>query len=378
MARFKFKLVVASAKTIWLLVALAACNFPLAAQTFYVGTCKSGSFPTISAAVNSSSVTPGSTIKICAGVYTEQVIISKDLTLQGLDGISNVLESNPGGGSGAILESPGSFEVTFSPVFSNRFLSRIEIAPIIWVTAGTVNIQNVSVLGTGVALPCCATEVGFYYASGASGTLNHVGFLDQAQAPAVGIWAENANNSQTSVTIENSYSYAGIVAGSSVPGKLAVKITGNQVSLAQPEEDSFLILFDGIYVYQVSGTVEANFISERGPADAGDAGIEVDGNAATDVTISGNSIQTTNPWDPGDLVHVEDDWTGIIIDVDGATIKSNKISGAGVGINMGCHAATVSGNTIMLALSAFQNVPKGFTGVNSLFNNMYNNFDSPC
>ncbi len=125
-----------------------------------------------------------------------------------------------------------------------------------------MNIENVSVYGAG-DYPGGAKEVGFYYASGASGTLNHVGFL--GDAPAVGIWAENANNSQTSVTIENSYSDAGIVAGSLVQGKLAVKIIGNQVSLAQPRLDAGLAY--GIYVYQVSGTVEANFISERGPAD---------------------------------------------------------------------------------------------------------------
>ncbi len=60
--------------------------------------------------------------------------------------------------------------------------------------------------------------------------------------------------------------------------------------------------------------------------------------------------------------------------MDGAIIKSNKISGAQIGIDMGCHAATVSGNTIMLSLSAFNNVPAGFKGVNSLYNNVYNNF----
>jgi nitrous oxidase accessory protein NosD len=107
-----------SPKTILLLVALAVCDYPLAAQTYYVGTCKSGSFPTIRAAVNSSSVTPGSTIKICAGVYQEQVIISKNLTLQGIDGPSPFFRGLVG--SGPEIESPSSIEATNSAVFGNR------------------------------------------------------------------------------------------------------------------------------------------------------------------------------------------------------------------------------------------------------------------
>jgi hypothetical protein len=346
-----------SPKTIWLLVALAVCNYPLAAQTYYVGTCKPGSFPTISAAVNSSSVTPGSTIKICAGFYKEQVIISKDLTVQGLDGPSAVQSGSLG--SGAVIFDVTSVETANSAVFASNPILKVTFAPIIWVTAGTVNIQNISVYGAG-GYPGGAKEVGFYYSSGASGTLNHVGFLGQGSA--VGIWAENANNSQTSVTIENSYSDDGIVAGSLVPGKLAVKITGNQVSLTAPD------LAYGIYVYQVSGIVETNFVSERGPQEEANSspGIEVDGVAATDVTISGNSIQTTDAWEEEDFGL---DWTGILINVDGPTVKSNKISGANIGIDMGCHDATVSGNTVMLAFAALNHVPAGFKGVNSLYNN---------
>jgi hypothetical protein len=350
-----------SSKTIWLLVVLAVCVSPATANTYYVGTCKSGSFPTISAAVNSSSVPPGSTVKICAGFYTEQVIISKDLTLQGIDGPSAVQTGTVE--SGTVIFSPSSIEATTSPVFApgNSILS-VEFAPIIWVTAGTVNIENVSVNGAG-RYPGDATEVGFYYGSGASGTLNHVGFLGQGTA--IGIWAENAGNSQTSVTIENSYSDDGIIADSLVNGKLAVKITGNQVSLTAPEQ------FYGIYLYQVSGTVESNSVSERGPQDDADAnaGINVDGVAAADVTVSGNSIQSNDAWVVDDF---GEDWTGIFINVDGVTVKSNKISGAMFGINMECHSGIVSGNTIMLAWVALYATPAGFKGVNSLYNNWVN------
>ncbi len=353
-----------SSKTIWLLVVLAVCVSPAAANTYYVGSCKSGSFPTISAAVISAA--PGSTIKICAGFYTEQVIISKDLTLQGIDGASPFSEGLVG--SGPEIESPSSIESTTSAVFASNGILGGEISPIIWVTAGTVNIENVSVIG-GSNFPGDTKMVGFYYASGASGTLNHVGFMGQGSA--VGIWAENANNSQTSVTIENSYSDDGIVADSLVSGKLAVKITGNQVSLTAPD------LEYGIYLYQVSGTVETNVVSERGPnEDAFGAGIEVDGVAATDVTISGNFIQSTDAWEVGDIPGR--DWTGILINVDGPTVKSNKISGPQIGIDMKCQAdTTVSGNTMNLTWIGLYHVPTGFKGTNSFYNNWVN-IDHSC
>lgn len=55
---------------------------PLAAATFYVGSCKAGSFGTISAAV--AAVPAGSIVNVCPGTYPEQVVISQALTLKGM------------------------------------------------------------------------------------------------------------------------------------------------------------------------------------------------------------------------------------------------------------------------------------------------------
>src|ERR1700722_8323890 len=127
--------------TIWLsAIALAfVCAYPAAASTYYVGTCKSGSFSTISAAVTAAP--SGSTIMICAGQYTEQLIISKDLTLKGLN------SSTAEGGAGATIFPPLIMQTTTSPIFSfnkNPVLGGT-FAPVIWVTAGTVTIENVFV-----------------------------------------------------------------------------------------------------------------------------------------------------------------------------------------------------------------------------------------
>jgi hypothetical protein len=340
-----------SPRTIWLLALLVVSAYPAAANTYYVGNCKSGSFPTISAAVNSPSVAPGSTIMICAGSYTEQPIISKDLTLKGLDGST---------GAGVEVIPPNTMQTTTSRInVLNADFGLI--APVIWVTSGTVNIQNVAV-DVAPSATCPARNVGFYYATGASGTLNHVGFFGKECG--VGIWAENASFTQTAVTVENSYLDGGIIAGSlDIPdGTLTVTIKGNQVFPTSPD-GSF-----GIYMHGVSGTVEGNVVS--GPRWTGQgsfvtglsvAAIEDDGVSQTDVTISGNTILISGNTFEYSFVSI-----GVLIKVAGATVKSNKISGPEYGIELSC-LATASGNTISNTGYGISDVPAGSTGVNTFY-----------
>lgn len=349
-----------SPKTICLLAVLVGCAYPAAASPYYVGSCKSGSFSTIGAAVKAAPV--GSTILICAGNYSEQVIISKDLTLTGLDSSTE---------AGAYIQVPGSMLTTTSPI---KALSGYgPLAPVIWVTGGTVNIQNVFV-NVAVGSPACPPRtVGFYYTTGASGTLNHVGFVGDGCG--VGIWAENDSYTPTAVTIENSFSNQGIFAGS-IPvtnGTMTVTIKNNQVFPISPEG------FFGIYLYSVSGTVETNFVS--GPRWSSDQyGLEPvpgwaiynDGVAPTDVTISGNTIQVGNDVNADDA-----SFSGIATTVDGATIKSNKISGAYNGIELNCLAPTVSGNTISNAIFGLIDVPAGFTSTNTFFNTIAKALNCP-
>jgi nitrous oxidase accessory protein NosD len=354
-----------SPKTIWLLAVLVVCAYPAAASTYYVGTCKSGSFSTISAAVTAAP--SGSTIMICAGQYTEQVIISKDLTLKGLN------SSTADGGTGAVIFPPDTLQTTTSPIFGfnkNPILGG-PIAPVIWVTAGTVTIENVFVTNKGDS-PCPGNTktVGFYYATGASGTLNHVGFFPNDMC-AVGIWAENASFTHTAVTVENSYSAAGIVAASLLlqDGTLTVTIKGNQVFPTSPDGTY------GIYLHSVSGIVDTNLVSgprvSLGALTYGTAILD-DGVAQTDVTISGNTIQE----DGYQLLVGTLYSSGIVLTVDGAKVKSNKISGLQYGIDVGCHAGTVSGNTISNVNYGLANAPAGSTGVNTFYNVMGKFFGS--
>jgi len=93
---------------------------------------------------------------------------------------------------------------------------------------------------------------------------------------------------------------------------------------------------------------------------------------AAGVTVSGNSIVFSGYDDP--LYHAD----GIAILEDQVTVKSNKISGVEYGIDMGCHPGTVASNIINLTDSALLSVPRGFSGVNSVYNSFVATPGSDC
>lgn len=333
---------------------------PLHAATYYVGTCHANSFATISDAVNSPAVPPGSTIKVCGGSYFEQVIISKPLTLEGIVGTN--------GEADIFIAGSSSMQSAVGAVFSNLF------TPIVWVTAGPVTIQDITVDDNFLSCANAAVYVGFYLASGVSGTLNRV--ASQGNCVGASIYAENATAPATSVTIENSFLNNGIDAVGAVQAAgasplLDVKIIGNQVSpnVPAPVGSGGNGYGNGIYLYEVSGTVATN--SVFGPKQVGPTTYDGIGiwDEAAGVTVSSNSIAFSG---------FDARAQGIAILEDQVTVKSNKISGVQYGINMGCHPGTVASNIINLTTSALLSVPRGFTGVNSVFNSFTATPASDC
>jgi parallel beta-helix repeat protein len=92
-----------------------------------VGTCAAGTpFTTIQSAVNAASA--GSTIKVCPGIYPEQIVINKSLTLTGL-----ML------GRSAVIVPPVAGLVTSGYIGSNAFTAQV------LVDFATVTINNVGV-----------------------------------------------------------------------------------------------------------------------------------------------------------------------------------------------------------------------------------------
>jgi len=323
-------------------VLLAVC-FALAgsalAQTYYVGSCHGVGYATISAAV--ASVPSGATIKVCPGNYTEQVVITKPLTLTGVVAAGSAASTIYGS--------------TSDPAFGGYNGSAVR--PSILVQAGPVNISDINIYAIYQTSDCVTMPTGIAYISGSWGTVNHVNAAilpaeTGGCSPSVGVWIENENmNVQTAVTVENStievedtgiWAYSGQQAGFAPITTLTA--TGNMIFAVHTNS-----VGAGLNVEMATGTVSANIIR------TGFTGIYLNTNAAFNVT--GNSV---------------DSITGVLVDQAGPTITTNKIR-AVTGLNLNCHQATVTGNTFFggrggLASTAIQYPPAALAGTNTFYN----------
>ena len=320
-------------KTKMILIAfvLSMAAMPATAATYYVGNCHAGSFPTISAAVSSSSVAAGSTIKVCAGTYNEQVVISKALTLQGIANGSLGSATIAGSASDSTL-TDGEGEL---------------IRPSIIVNASPVNITGMNIMQTLSGTDCYPPSVvGIFYASGASGTVNHsnVSILPAANTAcqvSYGVLAENYSSTLETVNVQNSTFEVmtwGIAAVSLQPQLLSVTLSGNQI---------YVLGSTGITLNGASGTVSGNLVL------ANSEGLSL----WASVQAKNNTINA---------------YTGIAVGPNTPTISSNKIRGH-IGVDFFCNPASATGNTIYggfgaMSSTGLNSVPSSFSGTNTFFN----------
>jgi len=339
---------------------------PLVAATYYVGTCKVGAFGTISAAVTS--VPAGSIINVCPGTYAEQVTISKELTLKG------IFDDNS---SQAVISVPSSGLATTSSIYFGT------VAPQVEVTAGPVNISNITVDGTAGSTNCPSTyEAGIFYSSGSSGTVTDVETRNQScNSEGVGIVAENGAGATQSVTIENSIintnSYISILACSEqIPSTLTASIKNNYVDATNIGIDLWCNVGGsvsgnvvaagaiGVYAESPSITVSGNTVTAAGLYGIDAQGSVVSGNtvnnASCGIYIEVASSVTSN--------RISNSTDGICLNAGGATIESNIITQSDIGIEFSCNTGTLSGNTINGAATGIDSVPAAFTGVNKFYN----------
>src|SRR6267378_587650 len=258
---------------------------PMLAANYAVGTCKPSlpSYATISAAV--SGVPPFSTVLVCPGTYPDQVTIAQPLTLKG------ITSANAGQ---AVITVPGS---GLSFVTTGLGYS---IAAMVNITASPVNISDITVDGAGNTLPGGSWFAGFLYNDGSSGTVNSITARNLCCTyGGFGVWAENANATYESLTIENSSFHdfddsAVITFGNT----LVATLKGNTVEFG----------YSQIQFYS-GGSLTANVLN------GGYFGMFV--TASAPATVSGNTVNNE---------------TFGIFAGGGITATSNKISNACYGI----------------------------------------------
>ncbi len=326
---------------------------PILASTFAVGTCKPSlpSYTTISAAV--AAVPAGSTVEVCPGTYAEQVIIAKPLTLEGI---------SSGNSAQAVITVPAGGLATTPSVGDLLGI----IAAQVEVTAGPVNIINITVDGTGGSNGCSSGLVGIYYGSGSSGTVNEATVRNEMNSGCGdGIVAENGTATNESVTIENSsvhdVDYCAILAFSNqTPPTITATIKGNDVASS----------YIGIYQFADAGpgSVTGNIVTAAHVGIASTAqSVTISGNTVTSslsgiaVSATGISVTSNKIWNSS--------YDGIDLSASGMTIQSNTITKSRIGIEFNCFAGgTVSHNTINDAVIGLDAVPATSTPLNTFLN----------
>jgi hypothetical protein len=316
------------------------------AADFAVGTCepKLVSFSTISAAV--AAVPSGSIVEVCPGFYPEQVNISKALTLEGITSGSSDQAIIAVPAAGLVLDASG-------------FAVQVEV------TAGPVNITNMTVDGFGNNLGGSASLIGIFYGDGASGVIKDVTTRNQVDSGrGLGIFASNTNSTSESVTIEDCSIHDFDFIGIEVEGKLTATVKANHVNGSNATALVFGIIVDS------AGSITGNAVTGPGPLfesegiDVSDAFATVSDNIVTNwefgiVDFEPASLTANTVWSTSEAIFLQ---------VAGATVESNAITQASnTGIDFDCHTGTVKSNTINAAQTGINNVPSGLSSTNTYF-----------
>jgi hypothetical protein len=335
------------------------------AGTIAVGTCEPSytSFSTISAAVTAAPPAGSTTILVCPGIYPEQVLIQKKITLKGVAS---------GGANAAIIEPPAGGLVANA---TSTYGGLIEAMVLVQNT--TASIENLTLDATNNLTVCGQDPIGIFYQN-ANGTITrdnvlHVQVINGFGCQGgLGIYVESgatsvppnpstAANSDVTISYNNvqDYDKNGITANGD-GSNVAVTITHNTVIGAGAVSDNAQ---NGIQLYGATGSVTYNTIDGDWytPGTTAATGVLVIQSLAP--AINHNTISNTNVGiylisaNPGDTdnatvnsnaiaaTHIFD---GIVLCADLSTASSNMINVAdesGINVAVGCGDATPS-NTV--------------------------------
>lgn len=252
-------------------------------------------FATIQLAVNA--VPGGSTIDICPGNYPEQVVINKNLTLQGVA---------DGGLDAAVIVAPGGglLQNTSSLATGNSIAAQI----LVQAPATSVKVSNLTVDGSNNGITGCGPNpIGIYYQN-ASGAVSRASVLNEVLGAGLtgcqaglGIFVQSGGGGTSTVSI----------ASSNVENYQKNGITGNEVG--------------------TTVTIKGNTVIGQGPTSgAAENSIQI-GFGATG-TISGNTVGS-DVWAPDVFGDTGDAAAGLLVYASqNVTITSNNVNNTQYGI----------------------------------------------
>ena len=353
---------------------LAATGLAAQAATVYVGACgpaKATTYPTIQQAVNA--VPAGSTVFVCPGTYPEQVTITKNLNLIGVQSgtADSAVITSPTGG--VVQNTYDLYEPPSIPVAAQVLVQK----------AQSVNIANIAVDGSNNLIAGCAPDLRGIYYQNASGTLAGVATRNQMLATDL-----NGCQSGEGIFAQSGYGSTGranlIVQGSSVHSFQKNGVTGdgsetcltvlnNYISGQGPTTgaaENGVQVSDGAAGIVVGNTVIDNIWAPDTSGDTGDAASGILVYASEGVNISNNTVGTTQ----FGIVTVSDPTSPSPNNPNGVgdhtAIKNNQVLNTQIfdAIDACSNANTIEGNSIANATESGIHLDSGCgaTGVNNV------------
>ena len=326
--------------------------------TYAVGSCKPGlqTYTTIQDALNA--LPAPTVVLVCPGTYNQQVTITQAVTLEG---ISN------GNADQVVIAPPlGGLAVNATDDFGDQ------LAVQLWVNnaAGTVNISNITVDGTGNNISgsgCSLAVVGIFYQN-SPGTVNRVTARNQSgNGCGLGIWLEGGP-ANPSLTVENSsihdFDWVGILTEThSGSSELNATIKGNEVNGNNSNANVGILIEQG-----TTDSVTGNFVIgpfwclESFSGANGSMSANTVSNCSYGVFAGADGVSVTSN------KFFNNRFGGILVSTSAAAIQGNSITESAVGIDFGCNVSNnVHSNAINDATTGVH-APAGVVTTNTYYN----------
>lgn len=312
-------------------------------STLYVGGAGPGNYTSIQGAIDDAS--PGDTVNVFSGVYYENVIVNKTLSLVGEDRDTTIIDGN--GTGGGVQVSADWVNITGFTVANGG--QSLELIPY-FVGMGLYYTQNCNIIGNNIS----DNQIGLssHYSNNTTITDN---VISSNHKDGISIMSSN-NNTVVNNTVMSNWELGMILydsSGNNVVNNTLLWNVGYGIALGQSSNNTITnnALFDngrgGFYVYEsTSTTMVSNSMVEDGLIIGGDSLEHWNSHTIdTSNTINGkplhywkNVVGGTTPPDSGGVM---------LANCTDVTVENQTLTNSSVGVSLGFSSnITIANNTI--------------------------------